>query len=401
MKPTVPAQAQMRRHARGFSIVELMVSVVIGLLALMFATRMITGGEKTKQAALGGSDAMQNGMMAMFSITTDVAQSGFGLNDPLLAGCDTTMADQGGDGYHLAPVKRNGVTVTPLSPVIIESNSDKPDVITLYSGAAMAGTPSVRLRTPYTGGTSVSVDREPYGFAMDDVIVIAPEDVGPKCSLVQLSENPTGKGASPVLRFDAGGGRRFNSGAAVNNFPVRSRVFNIGPASKLAFHTWSVKDGFLQLSATDLAGSEKSGASVADNIVSIKAQYGFDNRPASGFDAESGMTVGVWSSTMIDADGQGGAGSAGDFQRIAAVRVAIVARSKAPERPLPGQTCSATTALPQVFKGLQANGGPATPVSVDVSVAGDSTSWQCYRYRVFETVVPVRNSAWRPTAWDQ
>ncbi|WP_332877026.1 PilW family protein [Massilia sp. S19_KUP03_FR1] len=400
MKRNFPVPRRVRSHAGGFSVVELMVSVVIGLLALMFATRMITGGEKTKQAALGGSDAMQNGMLAMFSITGDVAQSGFGLNDPLLAGCDTTMADKGGDGYHLAPSKRGTVTITPLSPVIIESNGEKPDVISLYSGASVTGTPSVRLRMPFTGGTSVAIAGEPYGFADNDVIVIAPEQAGTKCSLVQLSEKPLPGAPNPVLRFESGGGRRFNSGAAVNNFPLQSRVFNIGPAKNLTFHTWSVKDGFLQLSATDLAGSEKAGSTVADNIVSIKAQYGFDTRTEAKFLPQDGIKVNVWSSTMIDADGNGEAGSPVDFQRIAAVRVAVVARSKAPERPEPGQACAATPNQIEVFKTKQSD-DTYTSVKLDVAVVGDTTGWKCYRYRTFETIVPVRNSAWRPTAWDK
>jgi type IV pilus assembly protein PilW len=391
------------RHARGkqggFSIVELMVSVVIGLLALMFATRMIVNSEKTKQTAMGGSDAMQNGMAAMFSISGDISQAGFGLNDPLLAGCDTTMADNGGVGYHLASATRNGAAITPLSPVIIESGNTGSDVVSLYAGGSMTGTPSVRLRAPFSGGTSVSIDRDPYGFSADDVIVIAPELAGTKCSLVQLSETPVLGASDPVLRFASGGGRRFNSGAPVNNFTIRSRVFNLGPASKLALHTWSVKDGFLQLSATDLPNSETSGATVADNIVSLKAQYGFDTRVGPLFTPQDGINVAVWSSTMIDADGIGGAGSAGDYQRIAAVRVAVVARSKAPARPDPGGTCDATTAEPQVFTSKQPDGAAAKPITVKVAVTGDTVDWKCYRYRVFETIVPVRNSAWRPTAW--
>jgi type IV pilus assembly protein PilW len=40
----------------------------------------------------------------------------------------------------------------------------------------------------------------------------------------------------------------------------------------------------------------------------------------------------------------------------------------------------------------------AVPVTVDVAVAGDSNDWRCYRYRVFETVVNLRNAGWRPQA---
>jgi type IV pilus assembly protein PilW len=30
-------------------------------------------------------------------------------------------------------------------------------------------------------------------------------------------------------------------------------------------------------------------------------------------------------------------------------------------------------------------------------VAGDPLGWQCYRYRVFETIVTLRNAGWRRT----
>jgi type IV pilus assembly protein PilW len=45
--------------------------------------------------------------------------------------------------------------------------------------------------------------------------------------------------------------------------------------------------------------------------------------------------------------------------------------------------------------------GTTAPASIkpNVIVTGDTVNWKCYRYRVFETVVPIRNTAWRPTAW--
>jgi type IV pilus assembly protein PilW len=384
---------------RGFSIVELMVSVAIGLLALMFATRMITGSEQNKQAALGGSDAMQNGMMAMFTISSDISQAGFGLNDPILAGCDTLMLDNGGNGYQMLQTKHNGTTVTPLAAALIQNNGIDPDRIAFSSGASLTGTPSVRLTDAYTGGPTVSVDRQPFGFAINDVIVVAPEIVTGRCSLVQLSANPPANATSPTLTFASGNGLRFNNGTLGNQFTLKSRVFNLGPASKLSFHTWSVSNGFLQLSATDVPGSETTAATVTDNIVSIKAQYGFDTRP--GFAPEAGAQVTEWSPDMIDADGNGDTGNAADYQRITAIRIAVVARSKSPERPDTTGKCSATpdADAPQVFKVTQTLTKAPDPVKPNVTVTGDTVDWKCYRYRVFETIVPIRNAAWRPTAW--
>ena len=100
---------------------------------------------------------------------------------------------------------------------------------------------------------------------------------------------------------------------------------------------------------------------------------------------------------MIDADNDGVIGSAGDYQRIGAVRLAVVARSKNAEKPdrTSGQ-CRATTVRPTVFAGAAPATVAPAPVQLNVAVAGDGVDWKCYRYRVFETIVPIRNAQWRP-----
>jgi len=396
------------RPQRGFSIVELMVSVVIAMLALMFATRMVTSGERTKQTALAGSDSMQNGMLAMFSLSNDANQAGFGLNDPIIAGCDTTMVDS--SGYTLMPAAA-GSAVHPLAPVIIESNDTVSDRITFYSGSGVAGTPSARLLNPLNGGTSLTIDRKPYGFsagkgsvtAQPDVIVIAPESGSAKCSLVQISATATDSSGNAVLKFATTADTRFNgNGVSGNTYTgLGARIFDLGPADKLSFHTWSVSSGFLQLRATDMPNSTGAkAATVADNIVAIKAQYGFDTRPGAIFTPEQGTVVGQWSNTMIDADQAGGIGSPGDYARVVAVRIAVVARSKAPERPSTGTVCDATKVAPTLFGTPQPQTLAAVKVdNLNLAVTGDTVDWKCYRYRVFETIVPIRNNAWRPTAW--
>lgn len=388
------------RRARGFSLVELMVSVVIGMLALMFATRLILGAEQNKQAALGGSDSMQNGMLAMFSISNDAAQAGYGLNDPIIVGCDTIMTDS--SGYALAPASRGGLAITPMAAAVIESNGADPDRVSLYSGSSMAGTGTLRITTTYTAGTNLDVDRVPYGFAQNDVILVAPEAPGGKCALAQISSDPStlAKPPSPQsVSVASTGATRFNRASLNATYQAGiARLFNLGPAKTLSLHTWSVAGGFLQLRASDLAGASAAPSTVVDNVVSIKAQYGFDQRVGAGFDPQGGMQVGQWSATMIDADGDGTVGGAADYQRITALRIAVVARSKAPERPQPGVACSATSTAPVVFGTAAPAGVTAVPIAVNVAVAGDPIDWKCYRYRVFETIVPLRNSAWRPTA---
>jgi type IV pilus assembly protein PilW len=380
-------------HTRGFSVVELLVSVAIGLLALVFATRLITGSEQSKQSALGGSDSMQNGMLAMFSISGDAQQAGFGLNDPLLVGCNTRFTDNA--GYELASAARGAATVHPLAPAIIEANGSAPDRITLYSGSSPTGTGTLRVVSDYFGGTRINVDRLPsYGFDAGDVVVVAPENRGGDCAIAQISARP---GAGPFVMVAGGANFRYNSGELGVNFKGgRARIFNLGPAASLSMHTWSVDNGFLRLRSTDMAGSGAAPATVADNIVSIKAQYGFDIRTGSAFDSRKGLRVGTWSATMVDADANGVAGSPGDYEHLAALRIAVVARSKTRERPAAGASCSTTPNKPSVFASREPEGVTPVPVSVDVAVAGDSADWRCYRYRVFETIVPLRNADWNP-----
>ncbi|MGB9991833.1 PilW family protein [Massilia sp. SM-13] len=388
MKP-LPNPGRMR----GFSVVELMVSVVVGLLAVMFATRLMVSSEQNKSASLGGSDSMQNGMLALFSINSDASQAGWGLNDELVSGCNTALADN--EGFQLATVKRGGADITPLAPVIIQNNGNEPDVLSLYSGSAMSGVGSVRLKDNYAGGSILSTDSPlPFGFNRGDVVVVAPEPAGLDCSIAQVSATPD----SSNLRIEASGAYRFNAGTLPTNYTgLQARIFVLGRADKLSFHTWSINGSTLRLRATDLAGASQAPQAVIDNVVSLKAQYGFDTRVGPAFTPNDGMQVTQWSSTMVDADNDLTVGSAGDFQRVAAVRIAVVARSTMPERPAAGAaTCTVTPAMLTVFAGNAPASVAAVPVQVDLAVPGDPVSWTCYRYRVFETIVPIRNAGWRP-----
>lgn len=390
---------RLRARSAAFSLVELMVSIVVGLLALMFATRLVVSSEQNKQASLGGSDAMQNGMLALFSISNDARQAGWGLNDPLVTGCDTVFVDSA--GFALASAARGALTVQPMAAAVIVSNGANPDQLSLYAGSSMSATGTLRLIQNYTGESSIVVDRVPYGFALGDVILVAPETVGAaRCALAQITLNPALLAAPPALqRLDiaAAASARYNAGAlGATYINGQARLFNLGPAQTLSLHTWSSVGGFLQLRATDLAGSAAAAATVLDNVVSLKAQYGFDTRDAAAFTPTSGAQIAVWSGAIIDADGDGIAGGAGDYQRIAALRIAVVARSKNPEKPDAAGLCSVTPEAPVVFATEQPFGVPAVPVQVNVAVSGDTVNWKCYRYRAFETIVALRNAGWRP-----
>ncbi len=393
-------------RARGFSIVELMVSIVIGMLALVFATRMLLVSEQNKEMSLGASDSMQNGMQALLNMKDDLEQSGFGLNDPILNGCDTVFVDA--QGFELATATRGGVTIRPLTSVVITANAGS-DEISIYSGTSQSGTGSVGITS--TGGSGQpTIDRVPFGFSLGDVVVAANENpaANVKCKLAQITGDPDNQAPGAVSpRIVMDGYARFNSNAENPIFRGnKSRLFNLGPAANLSFHRWSVQKGFLMLRGTNLPGLQNAASAtpVIDNIVAIKAQYGFDMRtdgqftPVKGVQT-TGMRVARWSATMIDADGDGVIGDRDDWARVAAVRLGIVARGRNVEQLKGSATCQTTTDAnrPKLFGTAVPAGVTAVEVIPELAVSGD-LDWRCYRYREFETIVPLRNVGWRPTA---
>lgn len=376
--------------ARGFSIVELMVAVTVGMLAIMFATRLIVSSEQNKSIGLGSSDQMQNGMLALFSITEDATQAGWGMNDDLIAGCNTVFSDTA--GYALPAADRGGVSVTPLAAVVIRNNANGSDELSLNTGSSPSGVGSVKVSDTYAGADTLRISTAaPFGFLKDDAIIVVPEPRGGDCALAQLTADPLGA----VLTFTALPEARYNRNTLGAAFGADlARVYNLGPARNLALHTWSVQNGVLMLRASNLAGAMAARSTVVEGIVALKAQYGF----ASGaFNPATGMQVAQWSNTMINADGDAVTGSAGDYQQVAAIRVAVVARGEVPEKPASNGQCSATTDKPVVFASASPASVTAVPVTVEVAQTGDTISWKCYRYRVFETIIPIRNSGWRPT----
>ena len=86
----------------------------------------------------------------------------------------------------------------------------------------------------------------------------------------------------------------------------------------------------------------------------------------------------------VDGGGTWSSPTLAEARRVKAIRIALVARSTQYERPEPGSTCNTTT--------------PAMAAAwsswASFNTSNYPSDWQCYRYKVFETVVPLRNVLW-------
>ena len=94
-----------RGGVRGVSLVELMVGLVIGLVAVIVVMQVFAVSEGSRRTTTGGDDAQMAGFLALGTLQQDLRQAGVGVNARRLVGCDLTLP--------------NGVVVDNLGPVTI------------------------------------------------------------------------------------------------------------------------------------------------------------------------------------------------------------------------------------------------------------------------------------------
>ena len=124
--------------------------------------------------------------------------------------------------------------------------------------------------------------------------------------------------------------------------------------------------------------SQYPNESVAGDIVMLKAQYGIStdgsDQIATWENAPTAAQYTAFSATQRNDYHK-------KLQHVKAVRMAMVARSREPDNG------TVTAQAPVVFDGAITLNLGGTPVPV-------GKTWQNYRYRVHETVVPLRNPLW-------
>jgi type IV pilus assembly protein PilW len=368
----------------GFTLIELLVAVVIGLLGVLVIFQVVSTWDAQRRTTTAGSDAQVAAMLGGFSLERDIRNSGWGFgtadalalrtagstpaNSTRLLGCNVTSV-----------LPAAGFTLVPT--LITQGAGDAPDVITVLTGSS----PLIADRKTYLGGSAtqkrVTLESAAGIFPGDLLVFTADGGVGvpPICQLVEL----TSIGADQVSFNHAQGSYTPQVGparlavynpAATNGALSAGSFFVLGPNPTL--NTWSIRDGRV-LSYRGLFAAAGIDVDVAEGIIDMQAQYGYDNAiPMTG-------TVGQW----LEPDALP---APTDWTRVVAVRIALLARSQQFE------TLPVTTVAPVFFNGpgersfvmRDVNGG------ADSNPANDPNNWRHYRYRVYEKVIPLRNPMW-------
>lgn len=374
------------RREAGMSLVELMVGMLIGLIGIIIITHLYVTNDQYKRSTTGSGTAQVNGAVALYTLEREIRMGGYGINHSMALGCTCAGVNcspvqyyyNASSSYPPAGAAAGALPPRVLAPVLIGDNPGGADSITvLYSAANERMLPAAISETTVAPNHDYKVDGI-QGFQDDNLIVVSQ---GGTCLLRQVSKVQNG---TTMLEHRTG---PYNPAASYGpGFTAGAAVFNLGTPTAAGGPVWRTfsignnpigSNRFLQ--AEDLLRSLALGTpstqQLVDDIVDLQAQYGKDDGSVPGTTADDGA-VDVWD-TVPPAD-------ATAWRRVLAVRVAVLARSQNFEKPsVAGGPCEATT----VANAPTWAGGALT-------VPGGLPS--CYKHRVFETVIPLRNMIWRP-----
>lgn len=365
------AKQSLTKFSRGVGLTDLMVGLAIGLLAMLVILKVAVLFEARRKSTVGASDAQHNVAIAVSLMLRELRIAGNGLGPIDSLGC--------------LVIHDLGKTLGPLSLVpvsIIDGSAGAPDEIKIFSSASRQTTVPASLLTAHAASdTSMNIDST-LGIQPDDRLMFY--EAGKPCSLIRATAISTGSyrvdHSTMPLQTNATTGSTTTAATALS-YAAGSQVINLG--SLHLVHYLISSNYEINVSRYSLASSDWQSASMASGIVSLQAQYGFDSRAGP----QTSPQVTFWSSSMIDADGNGNTGDAGDLKRMIALRFAVVARSA--ERN--DQGCNASQ--PQWSAGDAATGKLQM---TDIAMS-HVPNWNCFRYRVLEAEVPLRNVIWNET----
>ncbi|MEO6351762.1 MAG: PilW family protein [Burkholderiaceae bacterium] len=370
---------------RGFSLVELLVGMGMGVIVLLIILQALSVAEGYKRTATSGSDAQVNGLLALRALESEIRMAGYGMMNSASL-CPSTNTYYG-----------SGTTTSTSMPVkIVDGGTGADSIEVVYSSSVTGAAPSrivVAMPTP----SNVTKVSSLAGFKTCDFVLFAAKDGSKTCSMLQVTgmepnnvQFQTGSGQS---NYNPSGGEQktfFPSGG----YSASDVIINMGSFVDKRFSvnkTASKDEYFLRQTKVNAADDgcnpvdPNPDLDIISNIVNLQTQYGV--APASS------QQVNCWTSAAATDTGCSITASrnwsdppAADVQRIKAIRVAIVVRSALSERPSStGGSCDTTTAAPTSW-----NGGPTINLS-------SIPNWQCYRYKVYQTVVPIINVIWANT----
>lgn len=382
-------------QSRGFGLVELMVGLVIGLLATLVIMQVFSVFEGQKRTTSGTSDTQTSGSVALYTMQRDLQLAGFGL--PM------SFTDLDYEPMRCLPatptVDHDGVPGTPeisMNPIEIVDGAapTDSDIITVRYGSTASGGVPVKVQT--LAGSDVGLLTS-LGCKVNDVAYIV---MGSDCRATRITAVNAAAAPYPLVTVANPVGIAVPPPPPAQ--PDSSDFSCLGSWNEYTFSV-NMDAGTNQGQLMRQTGSDVAPTPIIQGVVNMQAQYGISSKPGDNKIDRWVNATGVWAnpgnvSLVCD-------GATANRNCIKAVRVAVVTRSDSLEKNLVqgSEVCSSTVdANPTGICAWDATsadplgvGWPA-PV-VDLS---NTANWNRYRYRVFETIIPLRNIIWTRKAYE-
>lgn len=368
----------MRPLQKGFSLIEIMVGLAMGMISMIVIMQVFSTFEGEKRTATGGADAQSNGALALYMIERDARMGGWGLGTSTYATCNTAFTYCDGSA---ACGGSEGPLDMPFAALKIIDGGANPDSVTVqFFADPNVGT----FRFPANTNLKKTMPQSSAELNVGTIsgceaggMVIVSQ--GGTCTLMKIT---TLQGQALKIQHNPGNNGEYNppiSYQTTNGWPAYAEGATIAcfkaPSNNLAYQrTYAINTTTRQLQRTD-SSATIANELVASDIVDIQAQYGVAPTGA----APANQVINEW----VDATGATWANpSMANVRRIKAIRVALVARSNQYEKPT-GE-CNTTTS--DMVAGWSS--------WAEFDTTNYPADWKCYRYKVFETVVPLRNIMW-------
>ena len=387
-------------RARGFTLLELMIAVVIAMVMSLAIFTALATSEERKRSLTSVNDISQTGNVAAYQIENALrsAGSGFAQSGATTYGCQLMASDSGaGNGAVLPfpsatpmapPFQALGAALAGifrLAPVIIVKNGTMPaisgkpsDALIIMAGTAGFGEVPIVFNNVATASQLTLLNS--MSLRGDDVILVTDKTGanGPvPCMIEQVATALGNGGNTPLVPL---AGRYAANPIGTSNltaFSANAAVLNLGNVvtSPPGFQILGVGNDNV-LFRYDLlhnAGFNVSQA-LADGVFEMHALYGIDGNLDG--------TVDEWKPP--DAQGfdyltlaSGTAAASLTLQKIKAIRIALILRTAQPERKV------VSSGPLRLFADL----GPT--LAIDRQLVGNE---QNYRYRTIDITVPLRNA---------
>jgi type IV pilus assembly protein PilW len=318
----------------GFGLVEIMVALAIGLITALIVMQVVTTFEGQKRTTTGNADAQTSGSTALYLVKRDAEMAGYGM--PLFSEQHPAF-----DCNPLPTLDHDANPATPemgVAPVTITRDGVN-DTVVLRSGPAlMGGSP---LQIIAVSGSAIDVTNN-LGCSVGDVAFLSS---GAACSLAIVTAIPDPNiNTNQITLSSTAGVSPGDSVACMGGWA--ENTYNVDTVNKAL---------------------RRNGAPIAAGIVAMRAQYGVSATPAT-------TQIVNW----VDADAMP------NPNIVRAIRVAVVAQNGMLEKEIVSDPCNGALNEKEVCSWP---GGPALDLSAD-------PTWRQYRYRVFETIIPLRNVLW-------